>query len=196
MDYKIRTKIARILIDEAVEQGSEITILGMVRTARRGKGVAFLEINDGSCMGNLQVVIQEPDNFPVLDDILTGASVRAKGELVPSQGKGQKFELVTTSVDLIGAADATFPLQKKRHSFEFLREIAHLRMRTNTFGAVNRVRSKLAYAVHQFFQERGFYYIHTPIISASDCEGAGEMFHVTTLDMLNVPREGDRKSVV
>ena len=165
MDYKIRTKVKRIVVDEEVPLGAEITILGMVRTIRSGKDVAFIEINDGSTIKNIQAVISQPDKFPILEEILTGASVRVKGELVVSEGKGQKFEIAAVSVDLIGAADATYPLQKKRHSFEFLREIAHLRPRTNTFGAMNRLRSKLSFGIHKYFQERGFCYAHTPIIS-------------------------------
>lgn len=187
MDYKIRTKVKRIVVDEEVPLGAEITILGMVRTIRSGKDVTFIEINDGSTIKNIQAVISEPDKFPVLEEILTGASVRVKGELVVSEGKGQKFEIAAVSVDLIGAADATYPLQKKRHSFEFLREIAHLRPRTNTFGAMNRLRSKLSFGIHKYFQERGFCYAHTPIISTSDCEGAGELFRVTSLDLKNIP---------
>ena len=187
MDYKIRTRIAKIVIDDQIPLDSEVTILGLVRTARMGKGVAFVEVNDGSCIANLQGVILEPDKFPIMEKILTGASVRMKGKLVESQGKGQKYELQVTSLDLIGPADTTYPLQKKRHSFEFLREIAHLRPRTNTFGAVNRIRSKLSFGIHKYFQERGFYYIHTPLITASDCEGAGDLFRVTTLDMIDLP---------
>ncbi|MEA3297465.1 MAG: asparagine--tRNA ligase, partial [candidate division Zixibacteria bacterium] len=129
----------------------------------------------------------EPDKFPILEEILTGASVRMKGKLIESQGKGQKYELQVTSLDLIGSADTTYPLQKKRHSFEFLREIAHLRPRTNTFGAVNRIRSKLSFGIHKYFQDRGFCYIHTPLITASDCEGAGDLFRITTLDMTDLP---------
>ncbi len=187
MDYKIRTKVKSIVVDEEVPLGAEITILGMVRTIRSGKDVAFIEINDGSTIKNIQAVIGEPDKFPILEEILTGASVRVKGKLVESQGKGQKFEIAADSVDLIGAADASYPLQKKRHSFEFLREIAHLRPRTNTFGAMNRLRSKLSFGIHKYFQERGFCYAHTPIISTSDCEGAGELFRVTSLDLKNLP---------
>ena len=189
MDYKIRTKIKKVLVEDTVPLNSNLTILGLVRTVRKGKGVAFVEVNDGSCLGNLQAVFPNPESFPALDQILTGASVRVKGKLVTSQGSGQKYELAGESIDLIGAADPTYPLQKKRHSFEFLREIAHLRPRTNTFGAVNRIRSKLSWAIHKYFQERDFYYIHTPIISASDCEGAGELFHVTALDLDNPPKD-------
>jgi len=187
MDYKIRTKIRQIVIEEKVPLDTVVTILGLVRTARVGKEVAFVEINDGSCMQNIQAVIAEPKEHPVVEKILTGASVRIRGKLILSQGKGQKYEIAVDTVDLIGAADATYPLQKKRHSFEFLREIAHLRPRTNTFGAVNRIRSKLAYAIHKYYQERGFYYIHTPLISASDCEGAGDLFHVSAFDLKNIP---------
>ena len=187
MDYKIRTKIRQIVIEEKVPLDTAVTILGLVRTARVGKEVAFVEVNDGSCMQNIQAVIAEPKEHPVVEKILTGASVRIRGKLILSQGKGQKYEIAVDTIDLIGAADDTYPLQKKRHSFEFLREIAHLRPRTNTFGAVNRIRSKLAYAIHKYYQERGFYYIHTPIISASDCEGAGDLFHVSAFDLKNIP---------
>jgi len=187
MDYKIRTKIRRLVIEDKVPLDTTVTILGLVRTARIGKDVAFVEVNDGSCMQNIQTVITDPKEHPVLEKILTGASVRIKGKLILSQGKGQKYEIVVDTIDLVGAADASYPLQKKRHSFEFLREIAHLLPRTNTFGAVNRIRSKLAYAIHKYYQERDFYYIHTPIISSSDCEGAGELFHVSAFDFENVP---------
>src|SRR6185503_1484845 len=168
-DYKARTKISKILTDEAIPVGTNVVILGWVRTVRSSKDVAFVEVNDGSSMKNIQGVIQNPEAFPVLEQLLTGASVRMEGSLVASGGKGQKYEIAVSSIDLIGPADATYPLQKKRHTMEFLREIAHLRPRTNTFGAVNRIRSKMAYAVHTYFQERGFYYMHTPIISVSDC---------------------------
>ncbi|UCD62868.1 MAG: asparagine--tRNA ligase [Candidatus Zixiibacteriota bacterium] len=187
MDYKTRTRIARILVDDAVAVDSDVTVLGLARTVRRSKGVAFVDVNDGSCFGNLQAVFAPPENFPVLEKILTGAAVRVRGKLVRSQGKGQEYELAADSIDLVGETDASYPLQKKRHSFEFLREIAHLRPRTNTFGAVNRIRSKLSYAIHKFYQERGFYYIHTPLITTSDAEGAGDLFRVTTLDVKNLP---------
>lgn len=187
MDYKNRTKVSDIVVHEKVSAGKEVVILGWVRTVRTGKEVAFIELNDGSSMKNIQGVVSNPSAFPILDQILTGAAVRLAGKIVPSQGSGQKFELSVTDIDLIGAADATFPLQKKRHTFEFLRDIAHLRPRTNTFGALNRIRSKLAFAIHQYFQERGFYYIHTPIISSSDCEGAGNLFRVTSFDVGHPP---------
>jgi asparaginyl-tRNA synthetase len=189
MDYKIRTKISRILVEDAVPAGAGITVLGWVRTVRVSKAVAFVEINDGSCMGNLQAVVPQPEKLPVLEKLLTGASVRVKGKLVASQGQGQKYELTVDSLDLIGEADTSYPLQKKRHTFEYLREIAHLRPRTNTFGAVGRIKSKLAYAIHKYYQERGFYYVHTPLITGSDAEGAGDLFRVTTLDLDKLPRK-------
>jgi asparaginyl-tRNA synthetase len=189
MDYKARTKVARILIDEAVTPDSNVIILGWVKTVRSSKEIAFVEVNDGSCMKNIQGVIQNPEAFPVLEHILTGASVRLEGTLVTSAGKGQKYEIAVSRIDLVGPADSTFPLQKKRHTMEFLREIAHLRPRTNTFGAVNRIRSKMAYAVHTYFQQRGFHYIHTPIISTSDCEGAGNLFHVSSFDFEQIPKK-------
>ena len=189
MDYKIRTKISRILNDDAVAADTAITVLGWVRTVRVSKAVAFVEINDGSCMANLQAVVAQPEKLLVLEKLLTGASVRIKGKLVASQGQGQKYELAVDSLDLIGEADPSYPLQKKRHTFEFLREIAHLRPRTNTFGAVGRIKSKLAYAIHKYYQERGFYYVHTPLITGSDAEGAGDLFRVTTLDLNNLRRK-------
>jgi asparaginyl-tRNA synthetase len=189
MDYKARTKVSRILIDDAVAVGANVIILGWVRTVRSSKDVAFIEVNDGSCMKNIQGVIQNPELHPVLEQLLTGASVRFAGTLVPSAGKGQKYEIAVSRIDLVGAANATYPLQKKRHTMEFLRDIAHIRPRTNTFGAVNRIRSKMAYAIHTYFQERGFYYMHTPIISTSDCEGAGNLFHVSSFDFQNIPKK-------
>mgnify|MGYP001140574522 CR=1 FL=1 len=192
MDYKTRTRISRILLDDAIPADSVITVLGWVRSVRVSKSVAFVNVNDGSCMGNLQAVVPDPEKHPVLDKILTGASVRVKGKLVPSLGKGQKYELAVAELDLVGEADASYPLQKKRHSLEFLREIAHLRPRTNTFGAVNRIRSRLAYAIHKYYQERGFYYIQTPLITASDCEGAGDLFHVSSFDFENIPTRDGR----
>jgi asparaginyl-tRNA synthetase len=166
----------------AVTAETDLLVQGWVRTRRDAKGFSFLEINDGSCLANLQVVadagIPGSEHLPRLT---TGASVSVRGSLVPSPAGGQKWELKASGVVLVGEADATYPLQKKGHTLEFLRSIAHLRPRSNLFGAVFRLRSRLAYAVHQFFQERDFVYVHTPIITASDCEGAGEMFRVTTL---------------
>ena len=168
----------------------KLTIKGWVRTTRELKGFAFMEVNDGSSLANLQVVLdsQIPDYTNLLKKINTGASVEVEGILVASQGKGQRIELQANAVTVYGEADAeTYPLQKKRHSFEFLRTISHLRSRTNSLGAVFRVRNACATAIHNFFQERGFLWIHTPIITASDCEGAGELFSVTSLDFKNIP---------
>ncbi len=165
------------------------TIKGWVRTKRELKDFAFIEVNDGSSMNGLQVVVNhDSPDFMELNRINTGASVEVSGVLVPSPGKGQRIEMRAETLAVYGEADTeTYPLQKKRHSFEFLRTIGHLRARTNTIGAVMRVRNACATAVHQFFQDRGFIWVHTPIISASDCEGAGEMFTVTSLDMTKVP---------
>ena len=166
-------------------------VSGWVRTRRDSKNVCFFELSDGSCLKNLQVIIDKEKYNPedLLSKLTTGAGVEAVGILVESPGVNQTVELQASAVRILGEAPGeTYPLQKKRHSFEFLREIAHLRPRTNAIGAVTRVRSTASYAVHKFFQERGFNYIHTPIISASDCEGAGEMFQVTTLDLENIPK--------
>jgi asparaginyl-tRNA synthetase len=184
-----RTKIVKALSSEAV--GSEITVMGWVRTKRESKGgFSFVEINDGSCLGNLQVIASDqlPNYRDEVVKIQTGSSIKVAGTLVASPGKGQRVELKAEKIEVLGWADQElYPLQKKRHSFEFLRSIAHLRPRTNTFGAVARVRNALSMAVHIFFQERGFLYIHTPIITGSDCEGAGAMFKVTTFDLAKVP---------
>ena len=161
----------------------DVIICGWVRTRRDSKGFSFLSINDGSCLANIQVIVD--DGIPGSESIstaTTGSSVKIKGQLVESPGKGQSFEIKALEVEITGIADETYPLQKKGHSPEFLRQIAHLRPRSNLFGCVFRTRSRLAYAIHQFFQEKGFVYVHTPIITASDCEGAGEMFRVTTLN--------------
>jgi asparaginyl-tRNA synthetase len=168
-----------------------LTIQGWVRTKRELKGFAFVEVNDGSSLANLQVVLNSdlPNYEQILKPINTGASLEIEGSLAASQGKGQRIELQAASVTVYGEADPeTYPLQKKRHSFEFLRTIAHLRARTNTIGAVLRVRNACATAIHKFFQDRGFLWIHSPIITASDCEGAGELFTVTSLDLKNVPK--------
>jgi len=160
----------------------QLTIAGWVRTRRDSKGFSFLEVNDGSCLTSLQLVVDHTvPGADQLPQLTTGASVQAEGSLVASPAAGQKWEMRASSVRLIGAADTSYPLQKKGHTAEFLRTIAHLRPRSNLYGAVFRLRSRLAFAVHQFFQERDFVYVHTPIITASDCEGAGEMFRVTTL---------------
>ncbi|UOD33728.1 asparagine--tRNA ligase [Deferribacteraceae bacterium V6Fe1] len=162
---------------------NSIVVKGWVRTKRDNKHFCFLEINDGSCLKNLQVVADEGiEGYENIKNINTGASVNIYGDLIESLGKGQKWEVKANKIALIGEADPeAYPLQKKRHSDEFLRQIAHLRPRTNKYGAIFRIRSEASFAVHNFFREKGFYYIHTPIITGSDCEGAGEMFRVTTL---------------
>ena len=170
----------------------EIVVQGWVRTRRDSKTFSFIELNDGSSLKNLQIIAQDSlPNYADVQRLTTGASITARGKLVPSQGKGQSWEVIADELTIIGASDDTYPLQKKGHTAEFLREIAHLRPRSNLFGSVFRVRSRLAYAIHQFFQERGFVYVHTPIITGSDCEGAGELFRITTIDPVNPPRTHD-----
>lgn len=170
--------------------GAELTVNGWVRTRRDVGRISFAELNDGSCLRNLQVVIEQGVvSGEDLSKITTGACVSVKGVLVESPAPGQPVELKAQHITILGPADpATYPLSKKRHSFEYLREIAHLRLRSNTFGAMFRIRNALSYAIHRFFQERNFIYVHTPIITTSDCEGAGAMFGVTTLDLMNLPR--------
>ncbi|GAA4422941.1 asparagine--tRNA ligase [Pontibacter saemangeumensis] len=186
-----RTKVKDLLT--GAEAGKQVLLKGWVRTKRGNKFVSFIAVNDGSTIHNLQVVADaEKFSEEALKDVTTGAAIAVTGELVASQGKGQAFEVQASSIEVLGKADPeTYPLQKKAHSLEFLREIAHLRFRTNTFGAVFRVRNALAFAVHRFFNEKGFVYMHTPIVTASDAEGAGEMFRVTTLDPINPPRTED-----
>lgn len=167
-----------------------VIVQGWVRTKRDSKKFSFVEINDGSCLKNIQVIVDA--GIPGYESIKltsTGASVSITGKLVESQGRNQSMEIHATEFELIGKADESYPLQKKGHSLEYLREIAHLRPRSNMFGAVFRVRSKLAYAIHKFFQERDFHYVHTPVITASDCEGAGEMFRVTTHNLNDPPKD-------
>src|SRR5438105_1138071 len=164
---------------------------GWVRTRRDSKDFSFVELNDGSSLRNLQIIARNSlSNYTDIQKLTTGASIQITGKLVESQGKGQKWELVADKIEIVGAADDSYPLQKKGHTPEFLREIAHLRPRSNLFGSVFRVRSRLAFAIHKFFQERGFVYVHTPIITGSDCEGAGELFRVSTIDLKNLPRKG------
>src|SRR5438874_5813452 len=166
-----------------------ILVQGWVRTRRDSKDFSFIELNDGSSLRNLQVIAKNTlPNYTAVQRLTTGASVSVTGALVPSQGKGQRWELVGNNIEIVGTTDDSYPLQKKGHTPEFLREIAHLRPRSNLFSSVFRVRSRLAFAVHQFFQDRGFVYVHTPIITGSDCEGAGELFRVTTLDAEKIPR--------
>ncbi|MDZ8139334.1 MAG: asparagine--tRNA ligase [Nostoc sp. DedQUE04] len=185
----VNRRIAEIL--RSGQPDESLLVQGWVRTKRESKGFAFIEVNDGSSLANLQVVINQdlPDYEAILKKLNTGAAVETTGVLVASLGKGQRIELKAESVKVFGEADPdTYPLQKKRHSFEFLRTIGHLRSRTNSFGAVFRVRNACSAAIHQFFQQRGFLWVHTPIITASDCEGAGELFSVTSLDLKNIPR--------
>ncbi len=179
------TRVAKLLADAQPEES--VIAKGWVRTRRDSKnGFSFIELNDGSCMKNLQIVVDSdvPGYADTIKNVTTGASIAVEGKVKESPGKGQRIELHATSLELLGVADpASFPLQKKGHTFEFLREIAHLRPRSNSFGAVARVRNCISRSIHTFFQSRGFLYINTPIITTSDCEGAGEMFQVTTLDL-------------
>jgi asparaginyl-tRNA synthetase len=186
--FNKRTRIKELLTQEP--QGQQVTVMGWVRTFRNKQ---FIALNDGSTNSNLQVVLA----LGKFDDVLlkritTSASLKVTGNLVPSPGKGQKMDLDAISIEILGDSDAEkYPLQPKKHSLEFLREMAHLRFRTNTFGSVFRIRHSLAYAIHKFFNDKGFLYLHTPIITASDAEGAGEMFRVTTLPLENLPKDAD-----
>ncbi len=188
-----RTKISEAL--KLTTFGEEINLKGWVRTRRGNKNVSFVALNDGSTINNIQVVIDVATfGEEYLKPITTGACLNINGTLVESQGKGQTVEIQATGIEIYGSADpASYPLQKKGHSLEFLREIAYLRPRTNTFSAVFRMRHHMSYAIHKFFNDRGFYYFHTPIITASDAEGAGAMFEVTTLDHNNPPRTEEGK---
>lgn len=169
--------------------GSEIELSGWVRKIRVSKNFGFIELNDGSFFNGVQIVFEEGlANFDDISRLSIASSLVVKGQLVKSEGKGQSFEVKATSVEIVQKADLDYPLQNKRHTMEYLRTIAHLRPRTNTFAAVFRVRSLVAYAIHKFFNDRGFVYVHTPIITGSDCEGAGEMFKVTTMDLNDIPK--------
>ena len=181
-------RIVEILNSGAVD--TDVVVKGWVRTKRGNKNVAFIALNDGSCMRNIQVVVDlQKISEESLKPITTGACLRVDGRLVASLGAGQGVEVQAEKIEIYGTADPeSYPLQKKGHSLEFLRDIAYLRPRTNTFGAVLRIRPAMAYAIHEYFNKKGFYYLHTPLINASDCEGAGEMFQVTTLDLNNVPK--------
>jgi asparaginyl-tRNA synthetase len=186
-----RTKIKNLLTNP--ELGSDVLVKGWVRTKRGNKSILFVALNDGSTIDNMQVVVEAASfNESLLKDITTGACIAVTGELIESQGKGQHIEIKAAVIELYGKSDAeTYPLQKKGHSMEFLRENAHLRFRTNTFGAVFRIRHAMAFAIHKYFNDKGFFYLHTPIITGSDAEGAGEMFQVTTMDLANMPRNDD-----
>ena len=188
-----RTKISEAL--KLTNFGEEINVKGWVRTRRGNKNVGFVALNDGSTINNIQIVIDISSfDEELLRPITTGACINVNGELVESQGQGQSVETAATEIEVYGSADpTTYPLQKKGHSLEFLREIAHLRPRTNTFGAIFRMRHHLSYAIHKYFNDKGFYYFHTPIITASDAEGAGSMFEVSTLEMENPPRTKEGK---
>ena len=191
-------KRTRILEALNRSQATEaLLVKGWVRTRRDAKGLSFLELNDGSCLKNLQVIVDAASPAAeVLDTVTTGAAVEVQGALVASPGKNQQWEVHAAALRLLGSADAdAYPLQKKRHTDEFLRSIAHLRPRTNKYGALFRIRSETAFAVHQFFRQRGFHLLHAPIITGSDCEGAGEMFRVTTLPFAPPAKEAERQDV-
>lgn len=181
-------RIAELLQSPATD--AEVVVKGWVRTKRGNKNVAFIALNDGSCVANMQVVVDLAKfDEELLRKVTTGACLRVDGRLVASCGAGQGVEVQAEKIEIYGTADPeTYPLQKKGHSLEFLRDIAYLRPRTNTFGAIFRIRHAMAYAIHKYFNDKGFYYLHTPLITASDCEGAGAMFQVTTLDLNNLPK--------
>ncbi len=183
-----RTKIIDVL--KRTDFGTEVLVKGWVRTRRGSKSVSFIALNDGSTIKNVQIVADnEKFDEDLLKDITTGACLSVTGTLVESQGSGQAVEVQATQIELLGACPADYPMQKKGQSFEYMRKYAHLRLRTNTFGAVFRIRHNMAMAIHQYFHEHGFYYFNTPIITASDAEGAGEMFQVTTLDLSRTGKE-------
>jgi asparaginyl-tRNA synthetase len=186
-----RTKIKELL--SASPTGLDVLVKGWVRTKRGNKNIVFIAVNDGSTINNIQIVIDIPTiGENLIKEITTGACIGVTGKLVESHGQEQNVEISASAIELYGKADAdTYPLQKKGHSMEFMREIAHLRFRTNTFGAVFRIRHAMAFAIHKYFNDRGFFYLHAPIITGSDCEGAGEMFHVTTMDLNKIPHNED-----
>jgi len=183
-----RTKINTLLNSEAPLE--KVLIKGWIRTCRVSKAFSFLEINDGSCLKNIQVIADDPlPNYEDIKKLTTGCAVTVIGKLVKSQGSGQRWEISADQVDIISLAPETYALQKKRHSDEFLRSMAHLRPRTNKYGAAFRIRSEMSYAIHKFFRDKGFRYVHTPILTGSDCEGAGELFKVTALDLESIPQK-------
>ena len=193
----IARQIAHVVVPISIKDAlasaapvASIIAQGWVRTRRDAKDFSFIELNDGSSLRNLQVIARTSlPNYAAVQRLITGASIRVRGALVASQGKGQSWEVIAEEITIVGPSDDSYPLQKKGHTPEFLREIAHLRPRSNLFGSVFRVRSRLAFAVHQFFQERGFFYLNTPIITGSDCEGAGELFRVTAINPNDPPRK-------
>src|SRR3954453_273862 len=186
----VRTTVAEARREESI--GKDVILAGWVRTRRDSKGgFSFVELKDGSCFGNVQILAEAslPNYESAVKHLTTGSSVRVEGQVLKSLGKGQATEVKATKIEVYGTADPeTYPIQKKGATFEFLRTVAHLRPRTNTFGAIARLRNCVCRSIHQFFQEEGFLYIHPPIITASDCEGAGELFKVTTLDLAKVPQ--------
>lgn len=173
--------------------GTEITVSGWARTIRDSKSLGFIELNDGTFFKNLQIVFEgnKIDNFKQIAKLCVGSAITVTGMLVATPEARQPFEVKASKIEIDGECPSDYPLQKKRHGVEFLRTVAHLRPRTNMYSAVFRVRSEVAFAIHKFFNERGFVYVHTPVITASDCEGAGEMFQITTLDMQNPPLKED-----
>ena len=183
-----RTKIFKLLkSDNPLEQ---VLIKGWVRTRRDSKGFSFIEVNDGSSLKNIQVVADEKlPNYQDIKKLTTGSAIAVSGRLVASRGGGQRWEIQANDLQIIQLAPEDYPLQKKRHTDEFLRTISHLRPRTNKYGAAFRIRSEMAYGIHKFFRERGFRYLHSPILTGSDCEGAGELFRVTTLNLKNPPQK-------
>ena len=184
-----RTKVVDALV--STDYGKEITVKGWVRSHRSSKAVDFIALNDGSTIKNIQVVVDPAKmNEEDLKSITTGACIRATGLLVESQGKGQTCEVQAEEIEIYGLCPSDYPMQKKGQSFEYMRQYAHMRLRTNTFGAVFRIRHNMAIAIHKYFHEHGFYYFNSPLITASDCEGAGEMFQVTTLDLDRVAKSG------
>ncbi|MBW2012585.1 MAG: asparagine--tRNA ligase, partial [Deltaproteobacteria bacterium] len=183
-----RIKIVHLLTSELPV--NNVLIKGWVRTRRDSKGFSFIEVNDGSCLKNVQIIADSSlPNYPEIARLSTGSAVIITGDLVESKGAGQKWEIQANRVEIVSLAPDSYPLQKKRHTDEFLRTIAHLRPRTNKYGAIFRIRSELSYAIHKFFRDRGFKYIHSPIITGSDCEGAGELFRVTTLALENLAKQ-------
>ncbi len=186
-----RVKVKELLASPVI--GSDVLAKGWVRTKRGNKNILFIALNDGSTINNIQIVVDAASfDENLLKDISTGSCIAVTGKLVESQGQGQHVEINAATIELYGKSDPeTYPLQKKGHSMEFLRENAHLRFRTNTFGAVFRIRHAMAFAIHKYFNDKGFFYLHTPIVTGSDCEGAGEMFHVTTMDLRKMPKNED-----
>jgi asparaginyl-tRNA synthetase len=191
MEHLRRNKVVDLI--KSKETGREVLVKGWVRTRRGNKQVAFIALNDGSVIHSIQIVADLSQfDEELIKNVTTGACIAVKGTLVASPAEGQPVEIQAASIEILGTADAaTYPLQKKGHTLEFLREIAHLRPRTNTFGAVLRIRHAMAYAIHKYFNDQGFFYLHSPIITGSDAEGAGAMFHVTTLDISNPPKKED-----